>query len=164
MIPETGSLNRSIVRQALPNIEEEVIIFIMKLVNSFRLYYPRYETLKVNKEINKTQCIPFLSLSNWIFSKLDYTDQIKKFIPEISVGKLWALNLNKDTIYEMFLHKKAGLFSIEGITTSKQATPNQMFHMIFRSSVINKAIHQLNMLNAGQKENAVFADRYFFIY
>ena len=161
MIPETGSLNRSIVHQALPNVEEDVIKFIIKLVNSFRLYYPRYETLKVNKELNKTQCIPFLSLTNWIFSKLDYTHQIKKFIPEISVGKLWALNLNKDTIYEMFLHKKAGLFSIEGITTSKQATPLQMFHMLFRSSIISKAIHQLNMLNNGQKENAIFADRYF---
>jgi hypothetical protein len=121
-IPEGVDLNRSIVFASIPAATNDLVDFIIQLVNSLRLYYPRYETLKTSKELNKTQCIPFLSLTNWIFSKLDYTDQIKKFIPQISVGKLWALSLNKDTIYELFLHKKAGLFIIDGNSFSNFRT------------------------------------------
>ena len=164
MIPEGALLTYDIVHEALPNHEEDDIKCIIQLVNSLRLYYPRMETLKTNKEINKTQLIPFLSLSNWIFAKLDYNKQIKKFIPTISVGKLWALALSPVVIYELFLHRKSGIFSIDGITKANHATSEIMFHILFRSSVISKAIHQLNMLNNGQKENAIFADRYFFIY
>ena len=164
MIPEGALLTDDIVHEALPNHEVDDIKYIIQLVNSLRLYYPRMETLKTNKEINKTQLIPFLSLGNWIFAKLDYTNEIKKFIPTISAGKLWALALSPVVIYELFLHRKSGIFSIDGITNAKHATSEIMFHMLFRSSVINKAIHQLNMLNAGQKENAIFADRYFFFY
>ena len=158
-IPMDSQLNRAIVNQAIPSQADETYDFILNVVNTLRLYYPRYETLKTEKEVIKSQLIPFLTLCNWSFQKMKYPKMIKRFIPQISAGKLWALSLNPDSLYDMFLHKKAGMFQVKGVTSKKLASPI-IFNMLFKSSVIQKAVDRLNMKDQGQLEKAVFADRF----
>jgi hypothetical protein len=40
------------------------------------------------------------------------------------------------------------------------ANPEQMFHMLFRSSVIDQATEKMSMLLNGEKQKARFANRY----
>ena len=71
-IPMDSQLNRAIVNQAIPSQADETYDFILNVVNTLRLYYPRYETLKTEKEVIKSQLIPFLTLCNWSFQKMNY--------------------------------------------------------------------------------------------
>lgn len=47
-----------------------------------------------------------------------------------------------------------------GLKNHCMATPEQMFHMLFRSSVIDQATEKMSMLLNGEKQKARFANRY----
>ena len=148
------------------------------MVDLLRLYYPRHETIKSpsvkygDESFNLSQCVPFLSLSNWVFHQLKYFKEIKKFIPQISLGKLHAIPLTPKIIFSLFFqdHKKSGVetrlakYYIPEITSLQiaEANPDLMMHFLFKSTMIEKAIKAINAISTeGEEMIAETANRYF---
>ena len=122
---------------------------VARLANLLRLYYPRLVRRDSQNVIASS--IPFMNLFNWCCTVLDVPQRAKKVIPEPTLGKLWAIPLDKYTVYEILFNGEKGPLALKGITSLEIAKKNfeSLFFSVFDQHQIAKA--------CGNKK---FANRY----
>lgn len=120
-------------------IDEHEASEIARFANLLRQYFPRL--VKKDDQNYTAYSMPFLNFYNWACNTLGFPGRAKKVIPEPSLGKLWAIPLDKYTLHETFFNRSQGPLAIQGVTSLAAAHKDlsKLFYSIFDKLVIEKA-------------------------
>jgi hypothetical protein len=112
---------------------------VARLSCLIRKYYPRL--LKKGSRNRIAIAMPFLNFYNWCCCVLDLPGKAKKVVPEPTLGKLWAIPLDKYTLHETFFNSSKGPLAIKGVTSRAVAHKDlsKLFYSMFDQKVIAKA-------------------------
>ncbi|ORZ01379.1 hypothetical protein BCR43DRAFT_522231 [Syncephalastrum racemosum] len=117
--------------------EKETLCF---LSTSLRRYAPRR-----NDPDHPLMHIPFVVMANTVFWTLGYSNLAQDVAPTIQPTTILPLRLTGHTIYEMFLDKETGLFSVEDkngvkISSVSHAAENEdlLFRLFFKRKVLER--------------------------